>query len=47
MAHPDRDAVSEAAEAARSRFGDGAVVPARLAGLQKPPTLKDERDPPD
>lgn len=47
MAHPDRDAVSEAAEVARSRFGDGAVVPARLAGLQKPPTLKDERGPPD
>ncbi len=41
LEHPQRDAVAEAAEQVRARFGAGAVMPARLAPL---PEHGEERD---
>ena len=37
MEHPSRDAVAEAAEQVRARFGDDAVVPARLVDPPREP----------
>jgi DNA polymerase-4 len=37
MEHPQRDAAADAAEQVRARFGDDAVVPARLVDTPAPP----------
>ncbi len=45
MEHPGRDAAAEAAEQVRARFGDDAVVPARLVDTPPNPTRGGEEGP--
>ena len=41
LARPQRDRVADAAEEVRSRFGDDAVIPARLLGPRRAPAPED------